>query len=189
MRLAVHYVCAAPESDGEWLQHEAEAHDLDELNLPPGRARQIDLPWSVWNFASGPAGGIWYGNPKGKDAPYWLTRASQIVRASRLSHVVDLAGRGVYPIVWSANGRRLLAAADGHSGADFWVVDLTSGRIRPARHWFGVPLDISRGGNTILVLLGPPASYSSCGEIELISVSTSKNRVIPRFLCNPSWNQ
>jgi Tol biopolymer transport system component len=111
---------------------------------------------------------------------------------------------GLRPTLVSASGRELIASSASSScslpngagvcaielGAPLWAVDVRSGRAReltPRGHSIA-PLGLSSNGKTLLGVGG--CSYAGGGEgnVETISLTSGKRRVIARGPCDASWN-
>lgn len=110
---------------------------------------------------------------------------------------------GLQPRLVSASGRVLIASRPSSSSLPhaarvfyaielappLWAVDVTSGRAReltPRGHSIA-PLRLSRNGKTLLGIGG--CSYGGGeGNVETISLTSGKRRVIARGPCAASWN-
>jgi hypothetical protein len=99
------------------------------------------------------------------------------------------AGTDAGPVVFSADGTKLLAAYwPAHAGR-LWAVDVATGVEHPITPWVGdlYPQGLSAGGSMVLAVVGcgDGAMY---GSVEAIPVAGGKPHVIVNGPCSASWN-
>jgi WD40 repeat protein len=109
-----------------------------------------------------------------------------VVRPGARPHAVTRGGRGITPVAWTADGRRLLALDTAIFRARLWVVDAASGRARS----LGVasPLGVSRDGRTALVVLGCRDTIIRAGMLATVPLTGGRPRVLVRGPCSASWH-
>jgi Tol biopolymer transport system component len=107
-------------------------------------------------------------------------------RSRRLTHT----GAGIYPVAWSSDGTRLLAANPATHNGRLWAVDVRTGRARDLTGWVGdlFPQGLSRNGKTILAAIGCGGTISPFGIVETLPFAGGRAHVIVRGPCRASWN-
>ena len=97
---------------------------------------------------------------------------------------------GIYPVAWSADGSRLLAANPANHNGRLWAVDANSGAARPVTGWVGDLFGqaLSYDGRTILAALGCGGMIAPVGKIETIPFAGGEPHLILEGPCRASWN-
>jgi Tol biopolymer transport system component len=97
---------------------------------------------------------------------------------------------GIYPAAWSADGRRLLAAAPARDNGALFAVDLDAGRTRPLTGFIGglFAQGLSRDGRTVLAAIGCGATSSRIGVLVTMPFDGGERTVISRGPCRGNWN-
>jgi Tol biopolymer transport system component len=159
--------------------------DLELFDVRTGSARRLTsdhrsfLPvWGPRAIAFNRAGFL-----RGGDV--WLLEPRTGGRR-RLTHT----SAGIYPVAWSADGRRLLAANPATHNGRLWAVDVRTGRARDLTGWVGdlFPQGLSRDGRTILAAIGCGGTISLFGVVETLPFAGGRAHVIVRGPCRASWN-
>ena len=107
-------------------------------------------------------------------------------RVRRLTHT----RARIYPVAWSSDGTRLLAANPATHNGRLWAVDVRSGRARDLTGWVGdlFPQGLSRNGTTILAAIGCGGMVSPFGFVETLPFAGGRAHVIVKGPCRASWN-
>lgn len=98
---------------------------------------------------------------------------------------------GVFPVAWSADGTRLLAANPAMHNGRLWAVDAPSGNARPLTDWRGdlYGQGISYDGRTVLAAIGCGGMIGPAGVVETIPFAGGKPTVVVKGPCRASWNE
>ena len=115
----------------------------------------------------------------------WLVRAD-----GRGAHRLTHTDARIFPVAWSQDGKRLLAANPAMHNGRLWAVDVASGRARDLTGWVGdlFPQGLSRDGKTVLAAIGCGGSVSAYGTVETLPFAGGKPKLIAEGPCRASWN-
>lgn len=115
----------------------------------------------------------------------WLTLGLGIP-AERLTDLHE----GIYPVAWSADGTKLLAANPPNHNGRLWAVDVPSGDAHDLTGWVGDlnALGLSHDGETALASIGCGGNLGRNAYVETIPVGGGKPRVIVKGPCFATWN-
>jgi len=103
-------------------------------------------------------------------------------------------GAWIFPLAWSADGTRLLAASVNFRYERLWTIDGATGEVHQLKNWaLGLwGQGLSYDGQTILAATGCAGPSIPRGEprgtIETIPFHGGKPRVILKGPCSASWN-
>jgi hypothetical protein len=116
----------------------------------------------------------------------WLTLGLGIP-AERLTDVHE----GIYPVAWSADGTKLLAANPAMHNGRLWAVEVPSGDAHDLTGWVGDlnALGLSHDGKTVLASVGCGGSVLRTAYLETFPLGGGKPKVIVRGPCWASWNE
>jgi dipeptidyl aminopeptidase/acylaminoacyl peptidase len=159
---------------------------LEVFDIRTGRTRRVTgdhrsmLPaWGPRGIAFNragivPGGDVWLLDPR-----TWKSR--------RLTHT----RAGIYPVAWSADGTRLLAANPAVHNGRLWAVDVRTGRARDLTGWVGdlFPQGLSRDGKTVLAAIGCGGLISPSGVVETLPFAGGRAHVLVKGPCRASWNE
>ncbi len=97
---------------------------------------------------------------------------------------------GAWPIVFSADGKKLLAANPATHNGRLWAVDVATGDARPLTPWVGdlFAQGLSTDGRTVLAAIGCGGLGLPYGVVETIPFAGGKPHVIVHGPCRASWN-
>jgi dipeptidyl aminopeptidase/acylaminoacyl peptidase len=159
--------------------------DLDLFDTRTGRTRKLTSDHASFLPVWGPRGIAFNRDGFVRGGDVWLLDPGR-GRARRLTHT----DAGIYPIAWSADGRRLLAANPATHNGRLWAVDVRTGRARDLTGWVGdlFPQGLSRNGKTILAAIGCGGLISPFGVVETLPFAGGRAHVIVRGPCRASWN-
>ena len=96
-----------------------------------------------------------------------------------------------YPAAWSADGRRLLAAAPPTHNGRLWAIDVATGRARALTDWVGdlSAQGLSRDGRTVLAAIGCGGIPGDrTGILETIAFDGGEGTIVAEGPCRGSWN-
>jgi Tol biopolymer transport system component len=159
--------------------------DLEVFDTRTGRARRLTSDHRSFLPVWGPRGIAFNRGGFVRGGDVWLLDP-RTGRSHRLTHT----RAGIYPVAWSADGRRLLAANPATHNGRLWAIDVRSGRARVLTGWVGdlFPQGLSRNGKTILAAIGCGGFLSPFGVVETLPFTGGRAHVIVKGPCRASWN-
>ena len=122
---------------------------------------------------------------RGRFSDIWLSDGTPH-HIRQLTHT----GADAWPIAFSADGKKLLAANPATHNGRLWAVDLTTGDERPLTPWVGdlFPQGLSADGSTVLAAIGCGGMIGPYGVVETIPFTGGNPHVIVHGPCRASWN-
>ena len=159
--------------------------DLQVFDTRTGRTRRLTSDHRSFLPVWGPRGIAFNRGGFIRGGDVWLLDPGSR-KQRRLAHT----SAGIYPVAWSADGRRLLAANPAVHNGRLWAVDVRTGRARDLTGWVGdlVPQGLSRNGRTILAAIGCGGTVSPFGFVETLPFAGGRAHVLVRGPCRASWN-
>lgn len=159
--------------------------DLEVYDSTNGETRQITHDHDAFEPSWGPNWIAYFRGGSSHAGDVWLIREDGR-GAYRLTHT----SAGIFPVAWSQDGKRLLAANPAIHNGRLWAVDVASGRARDLTGWVGdlFPQGLSRDGTTILVAIGCGGMASPNGKVETLPFAGGEPKLIATGPCRASWN-